>query len=259
MENYWDQNMTIEISEHHLEDHDHEQLKYHVHLDPHRRKPTLADVILGGQDGLVNVLGIVLGVAAATRDANIVLVAGLAATFAESVSMAAVAYTSMLAETAHYESEREREYRHVHLVPAVEREEIREIYRKKGFEGQLLEQIVEKITADKDVWVGVMMAEEHQLIPTDRQDALRSALIVGVAAIIGSLIPLAPFTFLSVGTSLWVSLLISAIVLFGVGYYKARITVGHPTKSGLEMTVIGIVSALVGYMVGLLLKIPSTP
>jgi len=251
--------MTIEISEQHLEDHDHEQLKYHVHLDPHRHKPTLADVILGGQDGLVNVLGIVLGVAAATRDAQIVFVAGMAATFAESVSMAAVAYTSMLAETAHYESEREREYRHVHLVPAVEREEIREIYRQKGFEGELLDQIVEKITADKDVWVGVMMAEEHQLTPTNRRDALRSALIVGIAAVVGSLIPLLPFMFLPIGMSLWISLLISAIVLFVVGFYKARITVGHPTKSGLEMAVIGIISALVGYVVGLALKIPSTP
>ncbi len=251
--------MTIKISEQHLEDHDHEQLNYHVHLDPHRRKPTLADVILGGQDGLVNVLGIVLGVAAATRDANIVLVAGLAATFAESVSMAAVAYTSTLAETAHYESEREREYRHVHLVPAVEREEIREIYRQKGFDGELLDQIVEKITADKDVWVGVMMAEEHQLTPTDRRDAVRSALIVGVAAIVGSLIPLAPFIFLPVGMSLWLSLLISAIVLFVVGFYKARITVGHPAKSGLEMAVIGILSALIGYVVGLLLKDSTVP
>lgn len=249
--------MTIEISLHHLEDHDHNQLHYHVHHDPHKASPTLADVILGGQDGLVNVLGIVLGVAAATLDAHIVLVAGLAATFAESVSMAAVAYTTALAETAHYESEREREYRHVHLVPAVEREEIREIYRQKGFESELLDQIVDKITADKDVWVGVMMAEEHQLTPITRGDAIRSALIVGVAAIIGSIIPLAPFALFPVSISLWLSLLISAIVLFVVGVYKARTTVGHPVKSGLEMAVIGIVSALVGYLVGILLKVPA--
>lgn len=250
--------MTIEISKHHLEDHDHDQLHYHVHRDPHKPSPTLANVILGGQDGLVNVLGIVLGVAAATYDAQIVMVAGLAATFAESVSMAAVAYTTALAETAHYESEREREYRHVHLVPAVEREEIREIYRQKGFDGELLDQIVDKITADKDVWVGVMMAEEHQLTPTTRADALRSAFIVGVAAIVGSLIPLAPFAFFSVSISLWLSLLVSAIVLYIVGVYKARTTVGHPVKSGLEMAVIGIVSALIGYLVGILLKVPAS-
>jgi VIT1/CCC1 family predicted Fe2+/Mn2+ transporter len=235
--------------------HDGDQVSYHLHSDAHRSRSALADVILGGQDGLVNVLGIVLGVAAATQDARIVLVAGLAATFAESVSMAAVAYTSSLAETAHYESELEREYRHVRVVPAVETGEVREIYRRKGFEGELLDQIVERITADEDTWVGVMMSEEHQLTPTDRRDALRSALIVGFAAVLGSLIPLVPFFFLPVGTSIWVSLVIAALTLFVVGAYKALTTVGSPGKSGLEMAVIGIVSALVGYLVGLVLKV----
>ncbi|MBC8509125.1 MAG: VIT1/CCC1 transporter family protein [Anaerolineales bacterium] len=251
--------MTYAITKQHLPKHDHDQLDHHSHRDPHRYTNSLADVILGGQDGLVNVLGIVLGVAAATSDPRIVLVAGLAATFAESVSMAAVAYTATLAETAHFESEREREYRHVRMVPAVEREEIREIYRKKGFEGELLDQIVDRITADEDVWVGVMMAEEHQLTPSSRNDALRSALIVGVAAIVGSLIPLIPFLFLPIGTSIWLSLAISALTLFIVGVYKARITVGHPGKSGVEMAAIGTVSALVGYLVGVMLKLPSTP
>jgi len=251
--------MTFAIKRRHLPEEQHDQLLYHRHNDPHRYTSALADVILGGQDGLVNVLGIILGIAAATSDPRIVMVAGLAATFAESISMAAVAYTSTLAETAHYESEREREYRHVRLVPAVEREEVRTIYLQKGFEGELLDQIVEKITADEDVWVGVMMAEEHQLIPINRRDALKSAIVVGLAAVVGSLIPLIPFLFLAVQTSIWVSLLVSGLTLFVVGVYKARTTVGNPGKSGFEMAIIGIISALVGYVVGLMLKIPSTP
>ena len=250
--------MTVSTPNYRSSESNHDQYHFHKNHDPHRYESSLADVILGGQDGLVNVLGIVLGVAAATSDPRIVLVAGLAATFAESVSMAAVAYTSTLAETAHYESEREREYRHVRMVPAVEKEEIREIYRQKGFEDELLDQIVDKITADEDVWVGVMMAEEHQLTPTNRTDALRSAFIVGVAAIVGSLIPLIPFIFLPVNTSIWVSLATAALTLFVVGAYKARTTVGHPGKSGLEMAAIGIVSALVGYLVGLILRVPAT-
>lgn len=251
--------MTFAIKRRHLPKEDHDQLLYHRHDDPHRYSNALADIILGGQDGLVNVLGIVLGIAAATSDPRIVLVAGLAATFAESISMAAVAYTSTLAETAHYESELEREYRHVRMVPAVEREEIRAIYKQKGFEGELLDQIVEKITADEDIWVGVMMSEEHQLIPTHRGDAFRSAIVVGIAAVIGSLIPLLPFPFLDVKTSIWVSVIISGITLFAVGVYKARTTVGHAGKSGFEMATIGIISALVGYVVGLVLKVPSAP
>src|SRR5574339_545605 len=120
--------------------------------DPHRRASALSDIILGGQDGLVNVLGVILGVAAATSDTRIVLVAGLAATFAESVSMGAVAYTSAMADADFYESEREREYRHIREMPHLEREEIRAICAEKGFRSDLLERIVSTITANPDIW-----------------------------------------------------------------------------------------------------------
>lgn len=227
--------------------------------DAHRRASWLSDIILGGQDGLVNVLGVILGVAAATNNAHIVLVAGLAATFAESVSMGAVAYTSTMADADFYESEREREYRHIRETPHLEREEIRAICAEKGFRGDLLERIVSTITANPDVWVAVMMAEEHRLTQVDRSHALLSAIVVGGSAIVGSLIPLIPFVLLSVKTSIWVSILLTALVLLSVGAYKARITIGRPWRSGLEMAVIGTVSALVGYAVGLLLKVPAVP
>ena len=241
------------VSQQHSED-----VKHHLFGDPHRRASGLSDIILGGQDGLVNVLGVILGVAAATHDPRIVLVAGLAATFAESVSMGAVAYTSTLADADFYEAERAREFRHISEVPHLEKDEVREIYARKGFEGELLDRIVETITANEDVWVAVMMSEEHQLTPTDRRQAVKSALVVGFSAVVGSLIPLAPFAFLSVDQSMWVAVAVTALVLFGVGAYKARTTVGHPGKSGLEMALIGTLSALVGYAVGALFKIPPT-
>lgn len=233
-----------------------QDLEQHLRLDPHRRASRLAEVILGGQDGLVNVLGVILGVAAATGDRRIILAAGLAATFAESVSMAAVAYTSTLANSDFFESEQAREYRHILAVPHLERQEIRDIYKQKGFGGKLLDQIVETITANKDVWVAVMMAEEHQLVPVNHGQALKAALVVGLSAVIGSLVPLAPFIFLPVATSAWLAVALAALTLFAVGAYKARVTVGRPARSGLEMAVIGIASALIGYAVGLLFRVP---
>ena len=236
-----------------------EQVRLHDHHDPHRHESRLADVILGGQDGLVNVLGVILGVAAATQDVRIVVAAGLAATFAESISMGAVAYTSTLAETDLYHSERAREYRHIHLAPDVEVEEIRGIYRQKGFEGETLEKIVEVITSNPDVWVNVMMSEEFQLTPPDKSKAVNSALLVGFSALIGSLIPLFPFFFLSINLSIGISIIISALTLFVVGVYKARVTVGKPFRSGMEMAIIGTLSALAGYVVGLIFKVPMVP
>lgn len=233
-----------------------EELDHHRHQDPHKSSFGLSDVILGGQDGLVNVLGVILGVAAASAETRIVLAAGLAATFAESVSMAAVAFTSKRAQQSFYESEQQREYRHIRRAPTVEREEIRRIYADKGFEDPLLDHIVNTITADPDTWVAVMMAEEHQLSPMAADHPVRSAWIVGLAAIVGSLIPLAPFAVLPVGIGMLVSIAVAALTLFVVGVYKARVTVGHPGRSGLEMAIIGTVSAMVGYAVGLLFRAP---
>ena len=161
------------------------EVLHHTQTDPHKGASGLSDFILGAQDGLVNVLGVVLGIAAATNDARVVLVAGLATAFAESISMGAVAYTTTLADADLYQSEREREYRHIREAPNLETKEIRDIYQNKGFKGELLEHIVETITANKDVWVAVMMAEEHRLAPVDRKTAFRAAWVVGLSAILG--------------------------------------------------------------------------
>lgn len=223
--------------------------------EPHKKGFKLPEIILGGQDGLVNVLGVILGVAAATLNSHIVIVAGLAATFAESISMAAVAYTSKLAEADYYQSELEREQREIEEVPELERDEVRDIYRAYGFTGKDLELVVAKITSNKKVWLDVMMRQELRLEPVDRSHALSAAVIVGISALVGSFIPLTAFFFFPVMNAIIISLIISAVTLFVVGYYKARVTVGRGLiKQGTEMMIIGMVSALVGYLVGLVLK-----
>jgi VIT1/CCC1 family predicted Fe2+/Mn2+ transporter len=226
------------------------------HIERHGGGGSLSDVILGGQDGLVNVLGVILGVAAATPDPNVVLAGGLAATFAESISMGAVAYTSTLADRDFYLAELEREKREIRELPDVEREEIRAVHREYGLEGEALEQVTAAVTSNEQVWLKVMMAEELKLLPVER-GALQSAMVVGVSALVGSLVPLVPFVLVPFGIltraiAIVISLAVSALVLFSVGVYKARITVGRPGRSGLQMAVIGIISALAGYAIGAL-------
>lgn len=226
------------------------------HDESHVSSFNLPDIILGGQDGIVNVLGVILGVAAATVSSKIVLVAGLAATFAESISMAAVAYTSKLAEADYYQSELEREEWEIKNVPKGEREEIRALYENYGFKGKVLDEIIERITSDDKIWLKVMMEQELKLQPVDRKQALPASLVVGFSALIGSFIPLTAFFFLPVKESIIVSLIISSLTLFFVGYYKARQTIGRQLlKQGIEMAVIGMASAMVGYLVGSLFKV----
>ncbi len=226
------------------------------HKEQHLVNFNLPQIILGGQDGLVNVVGVILGVAAATASVKIVIIAALSATFAESISMAAVAYTSKLAEADYYQSEKERESWEIDHLPQGEREEIRALYARYGFKGKTLEKIVQQITSDKNVWLKTMMEQELKLEEVDRAQALPAAIIVGISALVGSFIPLAPFFFLDVHLSIMISLIVSAIILFAVGYYKAKVTLGRNlVRMGIEMLAIGMLSALVGYVIGTLLKI----
>ncbi len=227
--------------------------KVQEHMDKEKsggQSGMLADVILGGQDGLVNVMGIVLGVASATSDKFIVLVAGLVATFAESISMAAVAYTSTRAEQDHYRSEMEQEKWEMEHLPEVETEEIRLIYMKKGFRGKELERMVKSVTSNKELWLSTMMTEELGMTPVEKQNPVRAAFVVGGSAVVGSLVPLAPFIFMGITDSIIASLILGTLVLFAAGAYKAKITVGSWWKSGLEMAIIGMVAAVSGWVIG---------
>ena len=216
-------------------------------------RSNIRDIILGFQDGLVNTLGLVLGVASAVQNSSIVLISGLVTTFAESVSMGAVAYTSTKAAREFYESQLEREKREIKEIPHMEVQEIKHIYYKKGFRGKQLTAIVKKITSNKKLWLETMMAEELRLFPDDYENPVKSAFVVGISAVIGSLIPVLPFFFLDVKSGMVAALLFSIITLFAIGAVKAKITIGNWKKSGIEMAVVGTLAALVGYLVGSLL------
>ncbi|MGD0677689.1 MAG: VIT1/CCC1 transporter family protein [Polyangiaceae bacterium] len=230
------------------------EIAQHARIDPHHKGTLMSDVILGAQDGIVNILGVVLGVSAASGSARLAIAAALAAAFAESISMAGVAYTSSMAAGDVYRSERAREYRHVSAVPTLEREEIRALYARKGFEGELLDRVVETITSNPDVWVAVMMSEEHGLVPIARRRALRSGAVVGISAITGSLLPIVPFAFLGFDVAQGAAVVVAAATLFAIGANKARKTIGHPCKAGLEIAAIGLISALAGWGIGLLFR-----
>jgi predicted membrane protein (TIGR00267 family) len=211
----------------------------------------LRNFILGWQDGLVNVLGIVLGVAIATSDTKIVLLAGLVATFAESLSMAAVAYTSSKAAKDFYLGQLRREMQSIDQVPEEEVREIREIFYEKGFRGETLEIIVNTITSDKKLWAKTMMTEELHMFPEDYEKPGKSAITVGISAIAGSLIPLAPFVFLETFEAMIASVIVSASALFATGGIKGKLTLGSWKRSGVEMALIGLLAAVIGYLIGL--------
>jgi predicted membrane protein (TIGR00267 family) len=218
--------------------------------DSQRQGNWLRDVILGGQDGLVNVLGIALGISAATADVKVLITAGLAATFTESISMGAVAYTSTITERDRYEALFKREEGYISEDPAIEREEVRKIYADKGFSGDLLERVVDTITANRDEWVNSIMADDLRLEPVKTSSVLRTSIIVTIACLIGSFLPLLPFIFFPRGIAIIAAIAVSAVALFAVGVYQAVTMVGNWFQGGIKMVVIGLGAAFAGFIVG---------
>ncbi len=223
--------------------------RHKAHDESHKLGNPLRDIILGGQDGLVNALGIILGIAAVTPDPRILIATVLAATCAESISMGAVAYTSALAQKDHYESEKRKEYEEIEKYPEMEQEEVRQIFESKGFSGKVLEEIVTTISQNKTMWVDTMMAEELHLQPIDSADVRKSAVVVTIATAIGHMIPLLPFFFVSHLEGILFSIGISAVALFATGVYQAITLVGSWWRSGLRMLIIGLGAAGIGFAI----------
>lgn len=223
--------------------------------EAHPRPTLLSDFILGSQDGIANVLGIILGLAAATSDIRIILIAALAALAAESVSMGAVAYTSTLSRRRLYLSERRREMQEMQEVPEVERAEVRAVLSEWGYTGAALDEILDRICANPRAMLEFMMSFELKLSPVEESAARNSALLVGSATVLGHFIPLAPFLIPGVAVlpAAIAAIALSAVTLLVIGWYEARITLGRWYINGPQLVLIGLGGGLAGFLIGHLL------
>ena len=226
-------------------------MKRKVEAKHHSQSP-LSNFILGSQDGLVNVLGILLGLSAATSNLTLIFVAAFAALGAESVSMGAVAYTSTLAKRKQYLKAVEHEEEEIREVPKLERNEVRGVFQNWGYVGERLERATDVIVNNPKAWVAFMMSYELNLEPVDRSEPRRSFLIVLGSTVVGSFIPLIPYLLLggNVLGSAVASVVVSGVVLFFIGFYEARTTVGSLWRSGLQMAIIGLGAGVAGFLIG---------
>lgn len=221
-------------------------------IEAHPRPTLLSDFILGSQDGLVNVLGILLGLSAATTNSRLILIAALAALGAETISMSAVAFTSTRSRWRLYVSEVDRERREMVDVPDTEREEVRTVLAEWGYSGETLDEMTRRICENPKAWLEFMMAFELKLAPVKKDQARKSAYVVGAATLAGSVVPLIPYLIpgLAIRTSVIAAVVLSAITLGLIGGYEARITDGKPFQNAAQMILIGLSAGFAGFLIG---------
>ncbi|MGE3466606.1 MAG: VIT1/CCC1 transporter family protein [Pyrinomonadaceae bacterium] len=212
----------------------------------------IRDFIYGGIDGAVTTFAIVSGVSGAELSPNIVLILGFANLVADGFSMAASNYLATRAEHDDYRRLETIEYRHIDVTPEGERQEVRQIYREKGFDGEDLEKAVDLITSDKDRWVKTMLAEEHGL-PAEIRSPWRAGGATLVAFVLCGLVPLVPFLF-GIGPSFLISCIATGVTFFLIGSARSRWSTSGWLRTGFESLSVGALAAGLAYGIGLLLK-----
>jgi vacuolar iron transporter family protein len=197
------------------------------------------------------VLGIILGIAAASSDIRLIFVAGLAALGAESISMGAVAYTSTLARQRQYFKEVKSEKSEMKSVPQHNKNEVRQILKGWGYTGSRLERLTKELISNPKAALNFLVSFERKISPVDKSAPMRSFMVVLTATVAGSVVPLIPFIFTrSIELGAVSSVILCGAVLFMIGYYAAKKTVGSLWRSGLQLLIIGLAAGFAGYLIG---------
>lgn len=233
-------------------EHGHTDAEISERLAAGPRHNYLRDWIYGGIDGAVTTFAVVSGVVGAELQPAVILILGFANLAADGFSMAASNYVGTQAEREDFERLEAVERRHVETVPDGEREEVRQIFRGKGFEGAELEHVVALITADDTRWVRTMLTEEYGL-PAEVRSPLRAAAATFSAFCLCGLAPLAPYLF-GAREAFWLSALLTGVVFFAIGSAKSRWATAPWWRSGLSTLFIGALAAALAYLVGALLR-----
>ncbi len=208
----------------------------------------LRDWVYGGIDGTVTTFAIMAGVVGASLDARVVLILGACNLLADGLSMAAANYSSTTTEIEEYAQVRRMEERHVELAPEGEREEVRQIFKAKGFEGGALETAVGVITEQRERWIDTMMTEEHGMPPITRSP-VKSAMFTFLAFVLCGSVPLVAY-LLRLSDPLAVATAMTGATFFAIGSLRSCWSPTPWWRAGLETFVIGMSAAGVAYLVG---------
>lgn len=219
------------------------------------RHSYLGDAVLGGMDGCVTTFAVVSGAVGGGFPGIVVVVLGVANLLADGLSMAIGNYQARRTSEEEVEQARRTEARHIAEVPEGEREEVRQIFARKGFEGETLEKVVDVITRDRDVWIDTMLKEEIGVHPETPRPLWAALVTFAAFATVGS-IPLLPFVIWphAMDVAFRASIVATAATFAAIGVVKGRARGRSVIASGLGTLASGGVAAAAAYFVAAWLR-----
>jgi VIT1/CCC1 family predicted Fe2+/Mn2+ transporter len=221
------------------------------HIEKHfTASDSVRDIVIGMSDGLTVPFALAAGLSGAVESSGIIVTAGLAEVAAGAIAMGLGGYLAARTDAEHFDAERTREERETEEMPEKEAEEVADILRSYGLEGDKVMSVVDSIRADKNRWVDFMMRFELGLEEPDPKRASRSAFTIAGSYIAGGLVPLAPYFLVrSVPTALAGSIVVTLLALFVFGYIKGRFTTAHPLRGAWQTVIVGGLAASAAFVI----------
>jgi len=228
------------------------------HIEAERRTAGLLgevrEAVFGAQDGLISTLAVVMAVAAASGNSYAVLIAGLAAALAGIFSMSAGEYMSSKSQREIFDAQIASEQEEVEERPAEAEAEVAFMLEEEGLDREASLRVAAEIASSKSVLLKTMVEKELGLT-RDEGSPLRGALVMGAAFGVAALVPIVPFLIVPAGSAEYLSVILTALALFGMGVIKSRWTRRHWLPSGIEIVVLGAFAGLAGYLFGTVLPV----
>ena len=213
----------------------------------------VGNIVYGFNDGLTANFGLVAGVIAATSDVSTILVTGIVGTVADALSMGASGYLAAKSEQEVYEHEIEVEREEIRLMPDLEEEELALIYAARGVPEEQARELAKEVMSDPERALGEKIQTELK-IGEIYATPFKEGWITGIATAIGAFIPVAPFLFIEGMLAIWISFALAMMSHFAVGAARSLFTGRSLFRSGIDMFIVGLGVAGVGYLVGELLE-----
>ncbi len=209
----------------------------------------LRNAVYGFNDGLTANFGLVMGVLGASVPHPIIIISGIAGLVADALSMGSSGYLAAKSEQEVYTHEIAVEREELRLMPDLEEAELTLLYRARGIDPEAAHRAAGELMRDPER----ALTEKSQLelgIAAATMSPLREGWITGIATAIGAFIPVVPFLILPGVSAVLTAIIISMLSHFGVGAARSIFTGRSVLRSGIDMFVVGLGIAVLGYLVG---------
>lgn len=214
----------------------------------------IREFIFGIQDGLISTVGLLAGIHSATGSRSAVLLTGFAAMVTGGLSMATGSYLSTRAEKEIFDKELKEQETFANEEPSQAREGLLEALSKEGLPRQSAYRIVKLMAHEKEVFLRTFQEKVLGIGSAEIRDPFKAALVMYLSFMIGGGIPLLPYFLSDGGAALVLSSALSAVTLFGVGFWKGKLADRSPLLSGLQFFAVAVGSAAIGLLVGKLFE-----